>query len=134
LNENTQPLLTAADPVPTSQQADARKSLPRERADRDPRGIFRTPTDASAAPAAGLVRPLCSSSFSLPTVERALAEAGGSSGATLRPLLPRSTAPLDSHDITPQWVEMGGGGGGVTTAADTTITESMYCLHFALFH
>ncbi|KAN0140396.1 hypothetical protein V8E53_001605, partial [Lactarius tabidus] len=38
------------------------------------RGIFRTPTDASAAPAAGLVGPLCSSSFSLPTLERALAE------------------------------------------------------------
>jgi dynein light intermediate chain 1 len=40
--------------------------------------------DPSAPPAAGLVGPLGSSSFSLPTVERALAEMeGGSSGQTL---------------------------------------------------
>jgi dynein light intermediate chain 1 len=40
--------------------------------------------DPSAPPAAGLVGPLGSSSFSLPTVERALAEMeGGSSGTTL---------------------------------------------------
>jgi hypothetical protein len=63
------------------------------RADRDPRGIFRTPTDASAAPAAGLVGPLGSSSFSLPTVERALAEMEGSSGATLGGLGRRAGAP-----------------------------------------
>ncbi|KAN0132274.1 dynein 1 light intermediate chain [Lactarius tabidus] len=81
------------DPVPTSQQPDARKSLPRKRADRDPRSIFRTPTDASAAPAAGLVRPLCSSSFSLPTVERALAEAGGSSLDCIYGIKPRSRSP-----------------------------------------
>ncbi|KAF8260903.1 hypothetical protein EI94DRAFT_1811115 [Lactarius quietus] len=35
--------------------------------DRDPRGIFRTPNDASAPPAAGLIGPLGTSSFSLPT-------------------------------------------------------------------
>ena len=46
--------------------------------------MFRSPVDASAPPAAGLVGPLGSSSFSLPTVERALAEMeGGSSGTTL---------------------------------------------------
>ena len=49
------------------------------RADRDPRSIFRTPTDASAPRAAGLVEPLGSSSFSLPTVERALAKMEASS-------------------------------------------------------
>ncbi|KAN0140377.1 hypothetical protein V8E53_001586 [Lactarius tabidus] len=63
---------------PTPEQAFLAKNYdenPR-RADRDPHGIFRTPTDASAAPAAGLVGPLCSSSFSFPTVERALVETG----------------------------------------------------------
>jgi dynein light intermediate chain 1 len=54
--------------------------------DRDPRGAFRTPGEA----AAGLVGPLGSSSFSLPTVERALLEmdagpapAGAGAGAAL---------------------------------------------------
>lgn len=48
--------------------------------------MFRSPVDTSAPPAAGLVGPLGSSSFSLPTVERALAEMeGGSSGTTLGP-------------------------------------------------
>lgn len=46
--------------------------------------MFRSPVDATALPAAGLVGPLGSSSFSLPAVERALAEMeGGSSGTTL---------------------------------------------------
>lgn len=47
--------------------------------------MFRSPVDTSAPPAAGLVGPLGSSSFSLPAVERALAEmeGGGGSGATL---------------------------------------------------
>ncbi|KAI0252051.1 hypothetical protein BJV78DRAFT_1361192 [Lactifluus subvellereus] len=55
------------------------------RADRDPRGIFRSPADPSAPPAAGLVGPLGSSSFSVPMVERALAEmeSGGSGATTL---------------------------------------------------
>lgn len=39
--------------------------------DRDPRGAFRNPTDTAAA---GIVGPLGSSSFNLPTVERALSE------------------------------------------------------------
>ncbi|KAF8256827.1 hypothetical protein EI94DRAFT_1836480 [Lactarius quietus] len=51
---------------------------------RNPRGIFHTPNDASAPPAAGLVGPLGSSPFSLPTVERALREMEGScAGATV---------------------------------------------------
>ncbi|KAN0140383.1 hypothetical protein V8E53_001592 [Lactarius tabidus] len=89
-----------ANPAPTSQQPHTRTRFPLQelrrelrRADRDPRGIFRTPTDASAAPAAGLVGPLGSSSFSLPTVERALAEMEGSSGATLGGLGRRAGAP-----------------------------------------
>lgn len=49
--------------------------------DRDPRGAFRNPTETATA---GIVGPLGSSSFSLPTVEKALAEMetglGGSSG------------------------------------------------------
>ena len=48
------------------------------RADRDLRDIFRTPADASTAPAAGLVGPLGASSYSLRTVERASAEMEGS--------------------------------------------------------
>jgi dynein light intermediate chain 1 len=63
-------------------------------ADRGPRGIFHTPTDASAAPAAGLVGPLGSSSFSLPTIKRALAELDGSS--TLCGLGRHTDAPTSS--------------------------------------
>lgn len=37
-------------------------------------GIFRTTTDGSAPPAVGLIGPSGLSSFSVPTVERALAE------------------------------------------------------------
>ncbi|KAN0140423.1 hypothetical protein V8E53_001632 [Lactarius tabidus] len=67
---------------PTPEQAFFAKNYDENarRADCDPRGIFRTPT---AAPAAGLVRPLRSSSFSVQTVEHALAEVKGSSDATL---------------------------------------------------
>jgi dynein light intermediate chain 1, cytosolic len=72
---------------PTPEQAFLSKNYDESarRADRDPRGIFRSPVDASAPPAAGLVGPLSSSSFSLPTVERALAEmeSGGSGATTL---------------------------------------------------
>ncbi|KAH8984242.1 dynein light intermediate chain-domain-containing protein [Lactarius akahatsu] len=48
---------------PTPEQAFLAKNYDENarRADRDPRGIFRTPTDASAPPAAGLVGPLGSS-------------------------------------------------------------------------
>jgi dynein light intermediate chain 1 len=42
--------------------------------DCDPCGTFRCAIDPSAPPAAGLVGPLCSSTFSLPAVERELAE------------------------------------------------------------
>jgi len=67
---------------PTPEQAFLAKNYDENarRADRDPRGIFLTPTDASAAPPTGLVGPLGSSSFSLPTVERAMAEMEGSGG------------------------------------------------------
>ena len=41
-----------------------------KKSDRDPRGAFRNPADASA----GIVGPLGSSSFSLPNVEKALSE------------------------------------------------------------
>jgi hypothetical protein len=74
----------AAVPAPTPQQPDARTNFSRQdcdenarRADRDPCGIFRTPTYATTAPTAGLVRSLGSSSFSLLTVSRALAEMEG---------------------------------------------------------
>jgi len=72
---------------PTPEQAFLAKNYDENarRADRDPRGAFlRSPVDASAPPAAGLVGPLGPSSFSLPTVERALAEMEGSGmGTTL---------------------------------------------------
>ena len=45
--------------------------------DRDPRQTFRTPADPSNVTGAGVVGPLGSSSFSLPTVERALVEMEG---------------------------------------------------------
>ncbi|KAJ8506887.1 hypothetical protein ONZ45_g10663 [Pleurotus djamor] len=44
-----------------------------KRADRDPRGAFRNPTDMAGA-ATGIVGPMGTSSFDLPTVERALSE------------------------------------------------------------
>ncbi|KAF8261673.1 dynein 1 light intermediate chain [Lactarius quietus] len=80
---------------PTPEQAFLSKNYDENarRADRDPRGIFRTPNDASAPPTAGLVGPLGSSSFSLPTVERALAEMEGSSGGATLGLGRRSGAP-----------------------------------------
>jgi len=45
--------------------------------DRDPRQTFRNPTDPSNITGAGVVGPLGSSSFNLPTVERALVEMEG---------------------------------------------------------
>src|SRR5882724_2518420 len=50
--------------------------------DRDPRQTFRTPADPAGGGGAGVVGPLGSSSFSLPTVERALfeMEGGGHAG------------------------------------------------------
>jgi len=71
---------------PTPEQAFLAKNYDENarRTDRDPRGAFRSPVEASAPPAAGLVGPLGSSSFSLPTVERALAEMEGiGTGTTL---------------------------------------------------
>lgn len=44
-----------------------------KKGDRDPRGAFRNPQDFAGA-AAGIVGPLGTSSFSLPSVERALTE------------------------------------------------------------
>ena len=81
---------------PTPEQAFLAKNYDENarRADRDPRGIFRTPTDASAAPAAGLVGPLGASSFSLPTVERALAEMEGGLGRRAGAGAPTSTSPV----------------------------------------
>jgi dynein light intermediate chain 1 len=67
---------------PTSEQDFLVKNYDEKarRANRDPRGIFRTPTDVSAAPAAGLVGPLDASSFSLLTVEHAGAPASSTLG------------------------------------------------------
>ena len=66
---------------PTPKQTFLSKSYDEDvrRADSDQRGIFRTLTNASPAPAPGLVRLLGASSFSLPTVERTLMEMEGSS-------------------------------------------------------
>lgn len=95
---------------PTPEQAFLAKNYDENarRADRDPRGIFRTPTDASA-PAAGLVGPLGSSSFSLPTVERALAEMEGNTvgglgkraGAPTSPILGSAPSPTGQtqHEV-----------------------------------
>ena len=46
--------------------------------------MFRSPVDPSAPPPAGLVGPLGSSTFSLPGVERALAEMEGGGGGGRR--------------------------------------------------
>ncbi|KAF8475262.1 hypothetical protein DFH94DRAFT_683952 [Russula ochroleuca] len=63
------------------------------RARRDPHSIFRSPVDASAPPTAGFVRPLGSSTFSLPAVERAPAKMEGVGGrcAGSAPSLTRQT-------------------------------------------
>jgi dynein light intermediate chain 1 len=53
--------------------------------DRDPRGAFRTPGDAPA----GVVGPLGPASFSLPAVERALADMDGGAPAPAPPALER---------------------------------------------
>ncbi|EIM87879.1 DLIC-domain-containing protein [Stereum hirsutum FP-91666 SS1] len=50
--------------------------------DRDPRGMFRNPTESTAGANAGIVGPLSSSSFSMPNVERALTEMEASSAFT----------------------------------------------------
>ena len=71
---------------PTPKQAFLSKNYDEDarRADSDQRGIFRTLTNSSAAPAPGLIRLLGTSSFSLPTVERTLMEMEGSSGLERR--------------------------------------------------
>ncbi|KAF9006656.1 hypothetical protein BDQ17DRAFT_1389437 [Cyathus striatus] len=60
---------------PTPEQAFLAKNYDEnaKKTDRDPRGAFRNPADLAGA-AAGIVGPLGSSSFSLPTVERAMME------------------------------------------------------------
>jgi dynein light intermediate chain 1, cytosolic len=60
---------------PTPEQAFLAKNYDEnaKKPDRDPRGAFRNPADLTAA-AAGIVGPLGSSSFNLPTVERALTD------------------------------------------------------------
>ena len=91
---------------PTPEQAFLAKNYDEnaKKPDRDPRGAFRNPADLTGA-AAGIVGPLGSSSFSLPTVERALTEmeigigggSGGGSGAAnpeASRRLPRNTAGL----------------------------------------
>lgn len=71
---------------PTPEQAFLAKNYDEnaKKPDRDPRGAFRNPADLTSA-AAGIVGPLGSSSFSLPTVERALTDMevgiGGGAGA-----------------------------------------------------
>lgn len=45
--------------------------------DKDPRGIFRNPNELSGMAAAGIVGPMGSSSFNLPSVERALVDMEG---------------------------------------------------------
>ncbi|GJJ07202.1 hypothetical protein Clacol_001402 [Clathrus columnatus] len=49
--------------------------------DRDPRQTFRAPNDPSNVTGAGVVGPLGSSSFNLPSVEKALVEMEGNSGS-----------------------------------------------------
>lgn len=62
--------------MPTPEQAFLAKNYDENsrRTDKDPRGIFRNPAESSGA---GIVGPLGSSSFTLPTVERALTEMEG---------------------------------------------------------
>ena len=77
-------------PPPLNKQAPEQAFLKKyniknaRRADGDMCGIFRTTTDSSAPPAAGLFSHLGSLSFSMPTIERAPAEMESSSkGAAL---------------------------------------------------
>ena len=69
-------------PVPEQQFLAKNYDENSKKADRDPRGAFRNPTDAESA--AGVVGPLGSTSFNLPNVERAMVEMeSGSGGAGL---------------------------------------------------
>lgn len=98
------PLPTLNDPTP--EQAFLVKNYDENArgVESNPRRIFRTLTDAPAGPAAGCVESLCSSSFSLPTVKRALVEIEGgqqhwhhpwsreTSGNTTSPILGSTTS------------------------------------------
>ncbi|TFK63540.1 dynein 1 light intermediate chain [Pluteus cervinus] len=75
---------------PTPEQAFLAKNYDEnaKKPDRDPRGAFRNPADLAGA-SAGIVGPMGSSSFNLPTVERALSEMevgiGGGASAGSQP-------------------------------------------------
>ncbi|KAK1223342.1 hypothetical protein PQX77_013819 [Marasmius sp. AFHP31] len=65
-------------PVPEQQFLAKNYDENSKKADRDPRGAFRNPTDTDSA--AGVVGPLGSTSFNLPNVERAMVEMESGSG------------------------------------------------------
>ncbi|THH19895.1 hypothetical protein EW146_g1335 [Bondarzewia mesenterica] len=67
---------------PTPEQAFLAKNYDEnsKKSDRDPRGMFRNPAEASGA---GIVGPLGSSSFNMPNVERALSEMEGGLGSSV---------------------------------------------------
>ncbi|KIJ37388.1 hypothetical protein M422DRAFT_33726 [Sphaerobolus stellatus SS14] len=71
------PLPPLISPMPEQQFLAVHYEANAKSSDRDPRQTFRTPTDPSNLTGAGVVGPLGSSSFSLPTVERALVEMEG---------------------------------------------------------
>ena len=86
LSKHMQPMPLPPLNNPTPEQAFLAKNYDENarHADHDPRGIFLTPTVASAPPAARLVGALGLSSFSLPTAKRVLAEMEGRSMGGLR--------------------------------------------------
>ncbi|KAF8514873.1 dynein light intermediate chain-domain-containing protein [Hysterangium stoloniferum] len=71
------PLPQLISPTPEQQFLAIHYESNAKSSDRDPRQTFRTPADPSNLTGAGVVGPLESSSFNLPTVERALVEMEG---------------------------------------------------------
>lgn len=67
-------------PVPEQQFLAMHYESIAKSSDRDPRQTFRSPSDMSNTSGAGVVGPMGSSSFNLPSVERALVEMEGTSG------------------------------------------------------
>ncbi|KAI0065700.1 hypothetical protein BV25DRAFT_1879543 [Artomyces pyxidatus] len=94
---------------PTPEQAFLAKNYDENsrRTDRDPRGIFRTPTETSTA---GLVGPLGSSSFALPNVERALTEMEGGLSASQTKRLSAARPPSSPTVPTPSSPNAAAGG------------------------
>ncbi|KAF8138908.1 dynein light intermediate chain-domain-containing protein [Boletus edulis] len=92
--------------------------------DRDPRGAFRNPAETTTA---GIVGPLGSSSFSLPTVEKALAdmESGLSGSSALNASVNGDAARRLSRGGTRPTSGLSAGGAGTSTTGRTSTSPTL---------